>query len=794
MEVYRVALEDHLARRFEVVIFPGMPVRELTGMLERASGRSGVVGLVDPRDDAVFGLTTVCEAPDLLDYEHYRILFKPGPVVSRSTSPVRSLVHSSSNASFDIHSHLASQGHNDEDTDTEEEEEEDTDTETEDEDDDDQLLAGDESHHEAALEARDEEDEQEFWLKQAHLLMAITHMEDQGDLGEADADIVRNLVSEGDERVLAAMDVYTQDRDWEDLADTLQHIAHIEAPDYADEDSGDLDDDLDSDDDDDDDDDLDSDDDDDEGEDDEEGDDEEANDFAPGDVETLHDEEMDEEDQQLLYQVIVALHKRGLLSPSETLTVKRLVDLRNPLVQAASQVYEDRGDEEDFSDTLRRIARFYGLERVLLMMLQHGYLTQAEAKVLMRMFRETHSAVSLAWKVYCEHQNERVLADQLLTILIDLDKGAFLSKMLRQGVFDSVEVRILVELLKREDPSFLAIFDVLLEDGDLEDAIDSLHRLCIARSATRARPQQMDSTLGNAATETMQFVRSLHREGVFSALQFQVLSSLISKQDERILAAHETHAATMDLDDFIDTLKQISVVAGPEAVRDWAAANRGGADATLTSIESDKIILDTMFYLVAQGELDPEEAAVLGPLVMRGDPRLLAAFDVFRIEKDTDDLVDSLSRLAIRELRATSVDEYEEIVKLHRGVAGFEDDEEEEDDDDDDDDGDDEEEEDDEDEEEEEEEREKGNDERVLHGAARAPNGLSTPNKSIDKGDAETITDDEYDWLSEGDANAESIKEANDQLFAIHTKRRDEASASPSTFHEEEELTQDELD
>ena len=72
---------------------------------------------------------------------------------------------------------------------------------------------------------------------------------------------------------------------------------------------------------------------------------------------------------------------------------------------------------------------------------------------------------------------------------------------------------------------------------------------------------------------------------------------------------------------------------------------RRGALSGDAGVEEDAAILDTMFTLVAAGQLAPADAGRLAELLPDRDPRLLAAFDVFRVEGDVADFADTLRRL-----------------------------------------------------------------------------------------------------------------------------------------------------
>jgi len=82
-------------------------------------------------------------------------------------------------------------------------------------------------------------------------------------------------------------------------------------------------------------------------------------------------------------------------------------------------------------------------------------------------------------------------------------------------------------------------------------------------------------------------------------------------------------------------------------------ANNGGGNvaATMTSSEDPATsgatteLLELLECLVEDGRVTPQEAAALHQLLLRGEPRLLGAFDAYGLSRDVDDLVDTLQRV-----------------------------------------------------------------------------------------------------------------------------------------------------
>jgi len=578
---------EHGSEQFDVVVGEGMTAAELGALLERRTMRDGVVGLVEVDSGAVIGLSVACQSPEVLTADCYELLFSTNKPTPESIHRLPSM------QSFNLE------------------------------------------------QFKNEEDEEEMWLTQAHLLMGVTMLEDKGSLDGDVADVLRHLVSDGDERMLAAMHTYEEDRDWEDFTDTLRNIAKMESTSVKMEMQG------------------------------------VNGGGSTGSQSETHSSEKEDDlivNKELFFGVLISLHKQGSINKSETLILKRLAEMENNLVKAAAHVFEETQDEDDFVDTTKRIADHYSIEHVLMDLVRLGYIELDESRALALMFREANSLVTVCWKAYCEHRDMHVFRDQLLTILIFHDKKRFLMKMGNKGILSSKQVTRLCELLDQGNNEIMEVFSNLLEEGDLETALSSLKKLC--------------------QNEEFEILDVLLRFGKITEMQHLVLKTLAQKQDHAFLSIHKKIQASKSAQEdevLIRELKQlcIAVASEDEGFR-TVKEEEGGEEENIGSfkvprqlqkvpsgVEDDKRILDDLLAMVASNALAPEEAGVLGTLVMTRDPKLLAAWDVYRIDGDLDDLTDTLSRIALKELSSRSLEEIEQYLVNH---------EEEDDDDDDDDD------------------------------------------------------------------------------------------------------------
>ena len=448
-----------------------------------------------------------------------------------------------------------------------------------------------------SLEESSDEDDG-VWLQQSHVLHALEIMEQKQLIPSRGAEALRILTSYADTRIVAASQAFEQTNDWLDFVDTLICLSKIELAKF-DGDSSDF---TDTD---------------EETESEEEDSSEDASDEDAGE-----ESDVSEESNQLTHQVLDALFRHKLLNTSELIVMKRLVDMGNPLIRGALQVFEDDGDADDCGDTLRRIASRYGFDHVVLSMVSSGMLDKDDLVTLVDAFRDDKSSVTNAWKQYCHHLSESILVDQLLTLLFADDPIKFFQHLLEKGVLSPEDVKFLTERTTRNDARIFAIFDVLLDDGDMTECIDSLQRLCeVSVTAT---------TLSPVLKDILELSESLFENGLLSKDQYVLVTRLVIKNDQRLLDAFASYVRSQDIDSLIEALATI-----PEYL----------SEEKPDAFKAEKFILSTMYYLVYEELILAEEASILAELVNSRDQRLLAAFDVYRMEDDIDDLADTLQRI-----------------------------------------------------------------------------------------------------------------------------------------------------
>ncbi|TYZ65260.1 hypothetical protein PybrP1_007098 [[Pythium] brassicae (nom. inval.)] len=356
-----------------------------------------------------------------------------------------------------------------------------------------------------------------------------------------------------------------------------------------------------------------------------------------------------------------------VLRESEKALVKQLFVRRNELVRAAWEVFELEQNVHDLGDTLLRIARFTSrndsklrLVEVVGEMLRRQLIRSHEADGLIRLYEEQNAALRAANEAFEADGDTRELVETLLLVVKHADFGAppvcsprhlprspapsldqfepdteefeaarVVEQLARAGRVSAWQRELLLTLLGQSDDRLLAALDVLADDADLNDFVDTVARLC-------------DLLVWEENT------RSLVRDWVLpleaqSRVERGVLARLIDARDDRILAAFIVFLDDSNADEFADTLERIARI---------AAAALGGAppsaiemvDRAVDADEADGVLA----WLSESGLISGEQWAEVQTLLNAFHAQVLAAFDVYHATKDSEDLADTLQRILVR--------------------------------------------------------------------------------------------------------------------------------------------------
>ena len=158
---------------------------------------------------------------------------------------------------------------------------------------------------------------------------------------------------------------------------------------------------------------------------------------------------------------------------------------------------------------------------------------------------------------------------------------------------------------------------------------------------------------------------------MLAADEHTLLCTLVREQDDATLAAFDVYSEDANLQEFLDTLSKVvarhqspSFSAAARSVRHPSSSSSTAPASSSSSDDEDsdsrpldsagREVLELVQVLEQDAKLSPREAQALRRLVDADDEMLMAAHDVFQMENDATDLVDTLQRIARRTAAALS--------------------------------------------------------------------------------------------------------------------------------------------
>ena len=176
-----------------------------------------------------------------------------------------------------------------------------------------------------------------------------------------------------------------------------------------------------------------------------------------------------------------------------------------------------------------------------------------------------------------------------------------------------------------------------------------------------------EAAQSTTATSVFDFIADLEQQQLFSAREADVLRKLVAAKDDMVLAAFDVYDSDESLHELLDTLGRIlgreqqgahSTGGLADEVQDIASESESESDSDdhdedyAPEAESATAAATQLLELVQEmqkdANLSPAEAQALRELVKVRDDSVMAAYDVYSFERDVEDLVDSLQRIARR--------------------------------------------------------------------------------------------------------------------------------------------------
>mmetsp|Transcript_10131 Transcript_10131/g.26827 ORF Transcript_10131/g.26827 Transcript_10131/m.26827 type:complete len:640 (-) Transcript_10131:69-1988(-) len=178
--------------------------------------------------------------------------------------------------------------------------------------------------------------------------------------------------------------------------------------------------------------------------------------------------------------------------------------------------------------------------------------------------------------------------------------------------------------------------------GELEEFLTSLAAIAtVEEDEEEVRsPQEPSKPATNdaeALKELAELVQCLAEDGKLQGSERELVEGLVKRGDARLLAAYDVYVDSQDVDDLVDTILRV-------------ARRDAELDAQDARPPQD---FASVFAEITSSNLSEVEKAALQLCAARKDADLQAVLEVYRLEGDKDDLLDSVKRIARKTIDET---------------------------------------------------------------------------------------------------------------------------------------------
>jgi hypothetical protein len=339
------------------------------------------------------------------------------------------------------------------------------------------------------------------------------------------------------------------------------------------------------------------------------------------------------------------------LSDSEAEYLHRLVDNMDSRILDAFGYYDEHNDMDILSERLVALAKSASDDAIALQLLrfiQHlasgeaSRLPAEEETLLVALARAKNPTVLQAFKDAAERDVPvRELRDSLSTIArTEIFKEAqftYLCSIIDEmsDSLDEEEAINLQLLVQQQHELISAAWDAFLFDNNVDELKDTLARVArlVRADLSEYRQERGDGRRPEAPTPNQDFLSLIdewENFEVITADQRDLLETLIHEENEVVMSAFEVFDRDGDERELLDTLLRVISV----KMRSAASKNAlGGLTSFLKSAFDSGHFGETTYDFLLQ-------------LADAGNSWILAGYEAYLIDRDVNDFIDTLTRLA----------------------------------------------------------------------------------------------------------------------------------------------------
>jgi hypothetical protein len=319
------------------------------------------------------------------------------------------------------------------------------------------------------------------------------------------------------------------------------------------------------------------------------------------------------------HAVVDKMLQEGIVDENGAQDLKRLIQENTPLIQTAFKLYETDDDLVDLRITLMRLLELENSRQALL--------EESEASSASALDDTIDYGLDDSVEDEETYQNIIRKAYDVVCTLADA------------SLFSSQEKATLTALLRqdgtKEQDVIVSAYEVYEVDGDEDDFVDTCTRVVSHLNLRVAQDFALfDSVMANIVENE-----------VIEDSEANQLSLLFRQGDARLSAAWDVFNETEDINEFIDTIKRISV-------RLQMDTDFQDTENTLQRINDDKKnnIGEVIAFMADQSMLTGKEMEMLVKLLDENDSIVTAAYDAFLSDHEFQDLVAALKMIAEQEV------------------------------------------------------------------------------------------------------------------------------------------------
>lgn len=369
--------------------------------------------------------------------------------------------------------------------------------------------------------------------------------------------------------------------------------------------------------------------------------------------------------QEQLFRYVHHWAERMVLNPEHVMVLEKLIAENHNLLQSAYEVFAGDEDENELLDTLQRIAKLQlqaeeGAALQLFSQVVNAHcdvLRENEKALVKQLFVRRNELVRAAWEVFEVEKNVHDLGDTLLRIARFTSRNdsklrlvEVVGEMMRRKLIRSHEGDGLIRLYEEKNEAMLAANEAFESDGDIKELVETL--LLVVKHANFGEPpicsprHSATKNLSNYSQALMppspslsvseqfesgteeyvaaRLIDTLAKKGRLSDWQRELLLTLLSQNDDRLLAAIDVYNEDQHARELVDTLWRL-------------------CDLLVWEENKRSIIREWVMPLEQEGRV---ARGVLQQLIDARDDRIMAAFVVYLGDSDDEEFVDTLTRIA----------------------------------------------------------------------------------------------------------------------------------------------------